>query len=89
MSGLRQGVIWRNWGQNQACAPAWYAEPRTEAELVSTVREGLAAGLSIRVAGNGQQVFNVNHAQNVVPIAFTKRVTCESVLHCHLDVLPD
>jgi FAD/FMN-containing dehydrogenase len=53
MSGLRQGVIWRNWGQNQACAPAWYAEPRTEVELVSAVREGLAAGLSIRVAGTG------------------------------------
>jgi len=53
MTVLREGALWRNWGQNQVCAPALYAEPRTEAELVAAVREGLAAGLSIRVAGTG------------------------------------
>jgi FAD/FMN-containing dehydrogenase len=53
MSVLREGAIWRNWGLNQACAPALYAEPRTEGELVAAVREGIAAGLSIRVAGTG------------------------------------
>ena len=53
MTVLREGAIWRNWGENQTCAPALYAEPRTEAELVAAVREGIAAGLSIRVAGTG------------------------------------
>jgi FAD/FMN-containing dehydrogenase len=53
MSVMREGTVWRNWGENQVCAPALYAEPRTEADLVTAVREGIAAGLSIRVAGTG------------------------------------
>jgi len=53
MTLMREGALWRNWGQNQVCTPALYAEPRTEDELASAVREGIAAGLSIRVAGTG------------------------------------
>ena len=31
MTVMREGAIWRNWGENQVCTPALYAEPRTEA----------------------------------------------------------
>ena len=44
---------WRNWAGNQQCAPLSIERPRSEAELVDTVRRAAAAGERVKVAGAG------------------------------------
>ncbi|WP_405944498.1 D-arabinono-1,4-lactone oxidase [Streptomyces sp. NBC_00932] len=52
-TGLKRGIVWQNWGENQVFSPAQYAEPSNEAELLAVVRRAIAEGLSVRVAGTG------------------------------------
>jgi FAD-linked oxidoreductase len=44
---------WSNWTGDQRCAPARFAEPRSEAEIVEEVGRAAAVGLPVRVAGSG------------------------------------
>ena len=44
---------WTNWAGDQVCAPADYAEPASEDELVEVIGRARAAGRELRVAGSG------------------------------------
>lgn len=44
---------WTNWGGNQTCTPEFTVMPRTEQELVDTVRFAIKEGLPVRAVGAG------------------------------------
>jgi FAD/FMN-containing dehydrogenase len=52
MDGLiRRGTHWRNWVGNQAFTPAYVAQPRSEADVLTVLRFARQNGLSVRAQG--------------------------------------
>ena len=47
------GATWTNWVGNQTCHPAAVLRPRDEGEVVTAVRDAIAAGRHVRVAATG------------------------------------
>lgn len=47
------GATWTNWVGNQTCHPAAVLRPRDEDEVVTAVRDAIAAGRNVRVAATG------------------------------------
>ena len=50
---------WRNWTGDQRCAPAAIVRPAGEAELAAAVRDAVARGLGVRVAGSGHSFTDI------------------------------
>jgi FAD/FMN-containing dehydrogenase len=44
---------WTNWGGNQTCTPAYTVRPRTERDVLDTVRFAIREGLPVRAVGAG------------------------------------
>lgn len=44
---------WTNWGGNQSCTPAFTVRPKTEQEVLDTVRFAIKEGLPVRAVGAG------------------------------------
>lgn len=44
---------WTNWGGNQTATPAYTVRPRTDDEVIDTVRFAIREGLQVRVVGAG------------------------------------
>ncbi|PZO80604.1 MAG: FAD-dependent oxidoreductase [Mesorhizobium amorphae] len=51
--GIEKGGLWRNWVGNQSCIARHFANPRSEDELSSVVREATSQGMNVRCAGSG------------------------------------
>ncbi len=45
--------LWSNWAGNQSATPAFTVKPRTEQEVVDTVRYAIRQGLPVRAVGAG------------------------------------
>jgi FAD/FMN-containing dehydrogenase len=45
--------LWTNWGGNQSCTPAFTVKPKTEQEVLDTVRFAIKEGLPVRAVGAG------------------------------------
>jgi len=45
--------LWSNWAGNQQCAPAEWARPRSEEELIALVKRAAAGGRRVKVVGAG------------------------------------
>jgi FAD-linked oxidoreductase len=52
-------VSWRNWTGDQRCAPAAIVRPAGEEELAAAVRDAVARGLGVRVAGSGHSFTDI------------------------------
>jgi L-gulonolactone oxidase len=46
-------AVWQNWARNQRCAPTRIERPESEEQLVRAVRDAVAAGERVKVAGAG------------------------------------
>src|SRR5437660_4494440 len=45
--------LWKNWAQNQSCAPYAQEQPASESELVDIVKTAAAADRRVKVVGAG------------------------------------
>jgi FAD-linked oxidoreductase len=52
-------ATWSNWTGDQRCAPAAIARPASEEELAAAVRDAVARGLGVRVAGSGHSFTDI------------------------------
>jgi L-gulono-1,4-lactone dehydrogenase len=52
-------VSWRNWTGDQRCAPAAVVRPVGEEQLAAAVRDAVARGLGVRVAGSGHSFSDI------------------------------
>jgi FAD-linked oxidoreductase len=52
-------VAWRNWTGDQRCVPAAVVRPAGEEELAAAVRDAVARGLGVRVAGSGHSFTDI------------------------------
>jgi L-gulono-1,4-lactone dehydrogenase len=52
-------VTWSNWTGDQRCAPAAIVRPASEEELPAAVRDAVARGLGVRVAGSGHSFTDI------------------------------
>jgi L-gulono-1,4-lactone dehydrogenase len=50
---------WRNWADNQVCAPIAIERPGTDAELVAIVKEAAAGGHRVKVVGAGHSFTDI------------------------------
>jgi FAD-linked oxidoreductase len=56
-TGGRRG--WRNWAGTATATPARWARPRSEAEIVTAVKDAAAAGLPVRALGSGHSFTSI------------------------------
>jgi L-gulono-1,4-lactone dehydrogenase len=56
-TGGRRG--WRNWAGTATAMPARWARPRSEAEIVTAVKDAAAAGLPVRALGSGHSFTSI------------------------------
>ena len=52
-------MAWRNWTGDQRCVPAAVVRPAGEEELAAAVRDAVARGLGVRVAGSGHSFTDI------------------------------
>jgi L-gulonolactone oxidase len=52
-------VTWSNWTGDQRCAPAAIVRPGSEEEVAAAVRNAVARGLGVRVAGSGHSFIDI------------------------------
>jgi FAD-linked oxidoreductase len=55
--GGRRG--WRNWAGTATATPARWARPRSEAEILTAVKDAAAAGLPVRALGSGHSFTSI------------------------------
>lgn len=66
---------WSNWGGNQTATPAFTVRPRTEDELVRTVRFGIRERLGIRALGAGHSFTPVQTGGILIDMSAISGVT--------------
>lgn len=94
VSTRKPRVVWKNWAENQQCAPASIETPSSEAELAQVVRDAAAAGQRVKVVGAGHsftaialtdgRLVDLSRYQRIVETdATTGRVTVQAGIKLH------
>lgn len=90
----RQRLVWKNWAENQECAPARIESPSSEEELAHVVRAAAEEGQRVKVVGAGHsftaialtdgRLVNLENYQGILDAdAATGRVTVEGGIKLH------
>src|SRR6478609_1559806 len=53
MQSASEHRVWRNWAGTATAAPVRWCRPRSEAEIVTEVKDAAVSGLTVRALGSG------------------------------------